>query len=134
MDGVVLSLYCRPMSLLVTGTIGIDTVETPTGKAERVLGGSCAYFAAAASFLSPVRVVAAVGGDWPPAHRAILQRFKHIDLQGLETRDRSQTFAWHGRYFDNMNDRETLSTRLGVLEEDPPRVPGKYADSDFIFL
>ena len=66
--------YTRPdMSLLVTGTIAIDTIQTPTDKAEGVLGGSCAYFAAAASFQSPVRVVAAVGGDWPSGHRAILE-------------------------------------------------------------
>src|SRR5438477_4660801 len=80
-----ISIYSVPMSLIVTGTIGIDTVETRTGKAERVLGGSCAYFAAAASFLCPVRVVAAVGGDWPAEHRTILQHFKNIDLDGLES-------------------------------------------------
>jgi sugar/nucleoside kinase (ribokinase family) len=122
------------MSLLVTGTIGIDTVETPMGKAERVLGGSCAYFAAAASFHAPVRVVAAVGGDWPAEHRATLQRFRNIDLAGLEVRPDSRTFAWGGRYFDNMNDRETLFTHLGVVSEPPPRVPQAYFDSQYIFL
>lgn len=122
------------MSLLVTGTIGIDTVHTPTGKAERVLGGSCAYFAAAASFHAPVRVVAAVGGDWPPEHRAVLQRFKNVDLAGLETRPDSKTFAWGGRYFDNMNERETLFTELGVVAENPPRVPKAFTDSRYVFL
>ncbi len=122
------------MSLLVTGTIGIDTVHTPTGKAERVLGGSCAYFAAATSFFSPVRVVAAVGGDWPAEHRAILQRFKNINLDGLEVRPDSRTFAWGGRYLDNMNDRETIFTQLGVVEETPPAIPKSYSDSRFIFL
>jgi len=122
------------MSLLVTGTIGIDTVETPTGRAERVLGGSCAYFAAAASFHAPVRVVAAVGGDWPKEHRAILQRFKNVDLSGLEVRPGSKTFAWGGKYFDNMNDRESLFTHLGVVEENPPRIPSEYKDSQWIFL
>lgn len=122
------------MALLVTGTIGIDTVHTPTGKAERVLGGSCAYFAAAASFHAPVRVVAAVGGDWPEEHRHILSGFPNISLDGLETRPTSRTFAWGGRYFDNMNARETLFTELGVLEEAPPSVPGHYRDSRFIFL
>src|SRR5262245_1904367 len=122
------------MPLLVTGTIGIDTVQTPTGKAERVPGGSCAYFAAAASFLCPVRVVASVGGDWPAEHRAMLQKFKSVDMTGLEVRRDSRTFAWSGRYFENMNDRETLSTQLGVLEEPPPRIPPQYKDSDFIFL
>jgi sugar/nucleoside kinase (ribokinase family) len=122
------------MSLLVTGTIGIDTVETPTGRVEQVLGGSCAYFAAAASFHAPVRVVAAVGEDWPPAHRAVLQRFKGIDLAGLEVRPGAATFAWAGRYLDNMNERETIYTRLGVVEDHPPKVPERFADSSYIFL
>jgi sugar/nucleoside kinase (ribokinase family) len=122
------------MTLLVTGTIGLDTVHTPAGKAERVLGGSCAYFAAAASFHAPVRVVAAVGGDWPAEHRAILEGFENICLAGLEQRPDSRTFAWGGRYLENMNERETLFTELGVLEEDPPAVPPAYRDSDFVFL
>ncbi len=122
------------MSLIVTGTIGIDTVHAPTGSAERVLGGSCAYFAAAASQLAPVRVVGAVGGDWPAEHRAILSGFKGIDLRGLEVRPASTTFAWGGRYFDNMNRRETLFTHLGVLEEAPPEVPQAFRDSQFVFL
>ncbi len=126
--------YARSMSLLVTGTIGIDTVHTPGGSAERVLGGSCAYFAAAASFQSPVRVVAAAGGDWPPEHRRVLEGFRHVDLAGLEIRPKSSTFAWGGRYFDNMNQRETLFTHLGVLEEAPPPVPPSFRDSTFVFL
>ncbi len=122
------------MSLLVTGTIGIDNVQTPTGRAERVLGGSCAYFAAAASLHSPVRVVAAVGDDWPPAHRETLNRFKNVDLAGLEVRAESKTFAWGGRYLDGMNERETLFTHLGVVGEAPPRIPPQFRDSQFIFL
>jgi cytidine kinase len=122
------------MSLLVTGTIGIDTVETPTGRAERVLGGSCAYFAAAASFHAPVRVVGAVGGDWPTVHCETLKRFKNVDLAGLEMRPDSKTFAWGGRYLDNMNERETLYTHLGVVGEAPPKIPPQYRDSQFIFL
>ena len=122
------------MSLLVTGTIGIDTIETPARKVERVMGGSCAYFAAAASLHCPVRVVAAVGGDWPAEHRAMFQRFKNVDLTGLEVRPKSTTFAWGGRYLDNMNERETLFTHFGVLEEKPPLVPNSYADSRYIFL
>ena len=84
------------MSLIVTGTIAIDTVHTPTEKAEGMIGGSCAYFAAAASFHAPVRVVAAVGGDWPQEHRAILQRFDNICLGGLQVRPDAKTFAWGG--------------------------------------
>ncbi len=122
------------MSLIVTGTIGIDTIHTPTGSAEGVLGGSCAYFAAAASFFTPVRVVAAVGGDWPESHRHTLARFRNIDLAGLQVRADAKTFAWGGRYLDNMNDRETMFTELGVLEQPPPPVPPQYCDSRFIFL
>lgn len=122
------------MSLIVTGTIGIDSLHTPTGQAEDVLGGSCSYFAAAASFLTPVRVVGAVGGDWPEAHEQQLRSFKNISLDGLERRPGSQTFAWGGRYMDNMNRRETLFTRLGVLEEAPPKVPETYRDSRNVFL
>ncbi len=122
------------MSLIVTGTIGIDTVHSPTGKAEGVPGGSCAYFAAAASFQTPVRIVAAVGGDWPTEHRTILESFDNVCLAGLETRPDSKTFAWGGRYLDDMNQRETLYTHLGVVEEAPPAVPDKYRDSEYIFL
>ena len=117
------------MSLIVTGTIGIDPVHTPTGKAEGVPGGSCAYFAAAASFQTPVRIVAAVGGDWQAEHRTILESFDNVCLAGLETRPDSKTFAWGGRYLDDMNQRETLYTHLGVVEEAPPAVPEKYRDS-----
>ncbi|MDP7029699.1 MAG: PfkB family carbohydrate kinase [Phycisphaerales bacterium] len=122
------------MSLIVTGTIGIDTVHTPHGSAERVLGGSCAYFAAAASHYAPTRLVGVVGDDWPEAHRKTLESFSGIDLGGLEVRSGSLTFRWGGRYFDNMNDRETLFTELGVLEEHPPEVPEHFADSRYVFL
>tara|TARA_X000001036_G_scaffold439270_1_gene489764 strand:- start:1890 stop:2807 length:918 start_codon:yes stop_codon:yes gene_type:complete len=123
------------MPLLVTGTIGIDTVHTPTAKAEEVSGGSCAYFAAAAAFHhAPVRIVGAVGGDWPEDHANLLQSINGLCLDGLEKRSASKTFAWGGRYFDNMNQRETLFTELGVLEEVPPAVPATYGDSRLIFL
>ncbi len=122
------------MSLIVTGTIGIDTVHAPTGVAEQVLGGSCAYFAAAASHRAPVRLVAAVGGDWPEDHRRTLGGFKGICLEGLESRPGSRTFAWGGRYHENMNERETLFTELGVLEEAGPAVPEAYRDSRLVFL
>jgi len=123
------------MPLLVTGTIGIDTVHTPTAKAEKVSGGSCAYFAVAATFHhKPIRVVGAVGGDWPKEHATLLESIDGLCLEGLEQRAQSKTFAWGGRYFDNMNQRETLFTELGVLEEAPPEVPSSYADSRIIFL
>ncbi|HYF16087.1 MAG TPA: PfkB family carbohydrate kinase [Phycisphaerales bacterium] len=122
------------MSLLVTGTIGIDTVATPTAHRERILGGSAAYFAAAAGHFAPVRMVAAVGGDFPADHMAALRELKNVDLTGLEVRKESKTFAWGGKYFANMNQRETLFTELGVLAEPPPKVPHSFADSRYLFL
>ncbi|MFM7051222.1 MAG: PfkB family carbohydrate kinase [Planctomycetota bacterium] len=120
--------------LLVTGTIGIDTVETPDARADRVLGGSAAYFAAAASRLAPVRMVGVVGDDWPAEHRAILEGLRGVDLRGLETRAGGKTFAWGGKYLLNMNERETLFTELGVVADAPPKVPDAFADSGLLFL
>jgi sugar/nucleoside kinase (ribokinase family) len=120
--------------LIVTGTIGIDTIEAPTGNATGVMGGSAAYFAAAASHLAPVRLVAAVGGDWPEEHRKVLEEFPAVDCAGLEVRKEGQTFSWGGRYMANMNERETLFTELGVLEEAPPTVPEHFRDSSLVFL
>jgi sugar/nucleoside kinase (ribokinase family) len=92
------------------------------------------YFAAAASFYAPVRLVAAVGGDWPADHRAALTHFPKIDAAGLEVRPASKTFAWGGTYGATMNSRETMFTELGVLAEAPPKVPAAFADSAFVFL
>lgn len=122
------------MPLIVTGTIGIDTVHTPHGTAEAVLGGSCTYFAAAASFFTPVRMVAAVGGDFHDGHRSVLTRFPNVSVEGVELRKDSKTFAWGGRYSEDMNSRETLYTHLGVLTEAPPTPPTVYRDSRFVFL
>lgn len=123
------------MNLIVTGTISIDTVHTPTGEQrENILGGSCTYFAAAASHYGPVRLVAAVGDDFPEEHRATLAKFPRIDQAGLETRAGSKTFRWGGKYMENMDERETLFTELGVLDEAPPAIPAAFEDSDCVFL
>jgi sugar/nucleoside kinase (ribokinase family) len=122
------------VNLVVTGTIGIDTVHTPRASREGVSGGSAAYFAAAASQLCPLGIVAAVGDDWPAEHAAILRGFSGICLDGLESRHGSRTFAWGGRYFEDVNRRETLFTEVGVLQEAPPRVPESYRGAEFVFL
>jgi sugar/nucleoside kinase (ribokinase family) len=122
------------MPLICTGTIGIDSVYTPHGHAEKVLGGSCTYFAAAASFFGPVRLVAAVGGDFDQQYRDVFRAFPNIDTTGMEVRTGSKTFAWGGRYAANMDSRETLFTELGVLKEHPPAIPEPYRDSEYIFL
>lgn len=121
------------MSVLVTGTVGIDTVVTPTGRADDVLGGSAAYFALAAAKFAPVRVVAAVGGDFPASFRETLAT-ERIDLTGLEVRAGSQTFRWAGKYLDNMNERETLRTDLNVVAETPPPIPDAFKDTAVVFL
>ena len=121
------------MSLIVTGSIGIDTIHAPTGSAEQVLGGSCIYFAAAASFFSPTRLVGAVGEDFPAELEAPFKHFG-IDLEGLEKRAGSKTFRWTGKYQDDMNQRDTLSVELNVLAEALPPVPASYKDSKYVFL
>lgn len=119
-------------SLVVTGTIGIDSIHTPTHTVEKVLGGSASYFAAAASYLTPVRLVAAVGADWPAEHASVLERFE-IDSRGIERRDDAETFSWTGRYHQNMNERDTLEVDVSILEK-PPVVPEAYHDSNMVFL
>ena len=123
------------MSLIVTGSIGIDTVELPTGeRREDVLGGSCVYFSAAASFFSPVRLVGAAGDDFPAELRKTFDAFPNVDHEGLEIRKGSKTFRWGGKYHDDMDRRDTLFTALGVLGAAPPPVPASYHDSKYIFL
>lgn len=121
------------MSLLVTGTIGIDTVETPDARADDVLGGTAVFFSLAGALFTDVRVVGVVGDDLDPKMLAPLKR-ERIDLAGLEVRRGSQTFRWHGKYLGAMNDRETVSVDLNVIAERGPTIPEAFADSDFVFL
>ena len=121
------------MSLIVTGSIGIDTVITPTGRANNVLGGSCTYFAAAASFFTDVRIVAAVGEDFPREHLSVFQHFA-VDTAGLEIRQGSKTFRWTGEYHANMNERDTLEVQQNVLAEKLPPVPDAYRRTPYVFL
>ncbi|RMH29643.1 MAG: sugar kinase [Planctomycetota bacterium] len=123
------------MNLICTGTIGIDTVETPgNGRREHLLGGSCVYFAAAASFYTNPRLVAVVGDDFPPEFLDTIKSFKGVDTAGLEIRQGSRTFRWGGKYLDDMDRRETLFTELGVLEEAPPTIPAAFKSSEIVFL
>ena len=121
------------MSLIVTGSIGIYSVDSPMGNAEDVLGGSCSYFAAAASFFVPVRLVGAVGNDFPNSFMDVLRHFD-IDLAGLEKRHESKTFRWHGRYHENINIRDTVDVQLNVLGETLPSIPSAYKGSQYVFL
>lgn len=121
------------MSLLVTGSIGIDTIEAPAGKRDSVIGGSAVYFAFAASYFTPVRLVGVVGEDCP---KDLLKVFdgRPIDTAGLEIRKGSKTFRWHGKYRDDINFRDTVSVDLNVLGERGPKIPGQFLDSRFVFL
>ena len=121
------------MSLLVTGSIGIDTVETPAGRREDVVGGSAIYFSYAASFFTAVRLVGVVGEDHP---RNLLSVFEHrdVDTSGLEVRKGSKTFRWHGSYVDNLNEAVTVEVDLNVLAERAPKIPGNFLDSRYVFL
>lgn len=121
------------MSLLVTGSIAIDTVKTPYGVSEDCLGGSAVYFSMAASFFGPVRLVGAIGPDCP-FDLAQVFAGRSVDLAGLEIRKNSKTFRWAGTYHKDINKRTTDKLELNVLAEEPPRVPRSYRDSKFIFL
>ena len=121
------------MSLLVTGSIGIDTVKTPHGISENCLGGSAVYFSVAASFFAPVRFVGVVGADCPFDLGQVFKG-RSVDLMGLEVRNGSKTFRWAGSYHGAMNEAKTEGVELNVLAEKPPIVPDAFVDSKFVFL
>jgi len=120
------------MSLVVVGSVALDTIETPRGRADDALGGSATHFALAASLLTKVRLMGFVGEDFPAEHVDLLRK-RGIDLTGLETKP-GETFRWHGRYLENMNVRETISLALNVFGEYEPVPPPAYRDSEFVFL
>jgi sugar/nucleoside kinase (ribokinase family) len=121
------------MSLLVVGSVAIDSVETPTDVRENVLGGSAVYFSYAASYFTKVHLVGVVGEDWPPQHTRLLQS-RDIDTTGLRVVPGSKTFFWRGKYLPNMNDRETLEVQLNVFGNFNPDVPPAYHHCEYLFL
>lgn len=121
------------MSLLVTGSIGIDTVVTPYGTSKECVGGSAVYFSMSASSFTPVRFLGVIGDDCPFDLVEIFKD-KDIDLGGLEVRQGSKTFRWHGSYAGAMNEAQTERVDLNVLAEAPPAVPDAYKDSEYVFL
>ena len=120
------------MSVLVVGSMAFDSIETPNGRVDRVLGGSAAYFALAAACFAPVRIVGVVGEDFPEEHVTTLSR-SGADLEGLQ-RAQGKTFFWHGRYHEDLNVRDTLEVQLNVLEDFVPRLPAGYEDTEYAFL
>ena len=120
------------MSILVVGSVSLDTVETPFGKRERTLGGSATFFSFSASFFDRVNMVAVVGNDFPPEHIELLKS-RGIDTRGLRVLD-GKTFHWEGAYGYDMNTAVTHSTCLNVFENFKPEIPEEYRKSDCVFL
>ena len=120
------------MKLLVVGSMALDTIETPFGKEDNILGGSASYFSLAASLFTDVCVVAVVGRDFPEQHLELL-RSKGIELEGV-TREEGETFRWAGKYGYDLGDPETLATELNVFENFEPVIPDSYRNSEYVFL
>jgi len=120
------------MSVLVVGSIALDSVETPFGKADEVLGGSGTYFSAAASHLTDVQLVGVVGNDYPLDQLRQLEA-RNVDLSGIEQAD-GASFRWRGRYRHDLNSAETLETHLGVFSHFDPKIPARFAEPEFLFL
>ncbi len=120
------------MGIVVVGTVAFDTVETPFGRGENVLGGSATYFSTSASFFSDVSLVAVVGEDFPQEHIDFLKS-RQVDLQGLQ-RIAGKTFHWSGKYGYDLNEAQTLDTQLNVLMEFKPELPPDYRKTDVLFL
>jgi sugar/nucleoside kinase (ribokinase family) len=122
------------MSLLTVGTVAFDDIETPSGRAEKVVGGACTYISLAASyFVKPVRVVSVVGDDFPHETLEYL-RHRGVDLEGLQIKKGEKSFFWAGRYHKNLNSRDTLETQLNVLATFDPILPDAYKESDYLML
>ncbi len=118
--------------MLIVGSIALDSIETPAGKVAEVLGGAATYSSVAASFFAPVQLVGVVGEDFPKRHEKIF-RPRKIDTLGLE-RLPGKTFRWAGKYFSDLNQRETLLTELNVFDRFSPVLPESYRGTNYIFL
>ena len=120
------------MSILVVGSVAFDSIETPHGRVDHVLGGAATFFALSASYFTDVRVIGVVGEDFSPENEAVLTR-RGIDTRGLEHVE-GKSFHWTGSYLKNLNEAQTLKTELNVFETFAPKIPAAYEDSDFLFL
>lgn len=121
------------MSLLAVGTVAFDTIETPTDRRDRILGGSATFFSIAASLFTHVRLVGMVGKDWPIAYSELLSS-RGIDLAGLFVHPSFDTYFWHGKYGQDLQDRETLVFEMNGFDQFDPVVPELFRDSEFVFL
>ncbi len=119
-------------SILVVGSVGYDTIVTPKGRREHIVGGSANYFSMAASMFTSVRVVGVVGEDYEKEHLQMLES-RAVDIKGLQ-QVKGKTFAWEGKYENDMNEAITLATHLNVFENFHPEIPQEYRDSEVVFL
>ncbi len=120
------------MSILAVGSVAFDTIQSPHGRRERVLGGAATYFGLSASYFTDVRLVAVVGDDFTPEQEAVFHQRK-IDIRGIE-RAKGKTFFWAGEYGQNLNEAKTLTTELNVFQDFQPKIPGEYLGTEFLFL
>lgn len=120
------------MSLLVVGSIALDSVDTPFGSTADALGGSAVFFAFAGCLLHPVQVVGIIGDDYPVEQLERLEK-RGVDLSGV-VRAQGESFRWKGKYSYDLQNRETLETRLGVFADFQPRIPAEFRDAQFVFL
>ena len=120
--------------LIIVGTVAFDAIETPFGKTDKILGGSAPYIGLSASqFGTASAIVSVVGGDFPETHLELLRQH-NIDISGIEIISSGKTFFWSGRYHNDMNTRDTLSTELNVLSDFQPVVPSKFKDANVVVL
>ena len=120
------------MSILVVGSVAFDTIATPSGSVNDVLGGAATYFSLAASYFTDVRMVAVVGDDFSAEHESVLKK-RGVDTRGIQ-RAKGKTFRWGGHYLENLNEAKTDFTELNVFEQFKPCIPPEYMDSQFLFL
>lgn len=122
------------MSLVAVGTVAFDDIETPTGRAEKIVGGACTYISLAASyFVTPVRIVSVVGDDFPAETLEYMKK-RGVDLDGLQIKPGEKSFFWAGKYYRDLNTRDTLDTQLNVLATFDPVLPPHYHNSEYLML
>lgn len=122
------------MKLVAVGTMAFDSLETPFGKADRIVGGTASYVGLSASYFTQnINLVSVVGDDFPSQFLTELTN-RGIDLDGVEMRKDEKSFFWAGKYHNDMNTRDTLDTQLNVLETFDPTIPSHYTDADYLML
>lgn len=121
------------MTVLVVGSLALDSVQTPFGSVDDVLGGAASYFSLAASTFTNVQLVGVIGADFPQPHLDLL-RTRPIDLHGLQRIQNGKTFRWAGRYDYDLNVAHTLDTQLNVFADFDPRLPEQYRETDYVYL